>query len=115
MAAEGIAWFLIFAAKRQDQRSFLSTTGCKLAAAYMAAFVLRIGQALCMGLPMERRQCVPDAIGAFALGPCMLALAAAGIEGTARLPVLGPRVVTFALTFGRRVIQPQEAAAADAV
>jgi len=111
---QGLAWLLLFVTKQPDQRSFVTRAACKLAVVpYLLVWLLWVGAAFVIGSPLHRRHCVPDAVSTFLLGPCMLALAAAGVAGTASVPMIGPRVVTFALTLGRREAFPAAAPAAS--
>jgi len=95
---EGFAWASLFAWRAPDQRSFMTNSAAKLAVTpYLLIWCLWVLRARMLGQTMERQHCVPDCIGALVLGPVMLALAIAGIAGTASVPVVGPRLVTTVL------------------
>lgn len=100
--AEGALWLVILAFLRQDQWGLATQSAGRLAVlpylfVWSLSAALNLFGAFGPCCSPRRVHCVPDAIGAFLLGPLMLCISAAGVARVARVPVLGPRLVGLLL------------------
>lgn len=91
---EGVTFSIIFCLARPDFKGFAANAAGRLAVCpYMVVWMLHAGRVVMFSEPLTRLHCVPDAIGAFVLGPLMLVLSLAGVAGVARVKFIGPKLV----------------------
>jgi len=95
---QGLAWTVLFAWLGPDQKGLAAMAAGKLATApYIAAWCAWACAAAFHEQCCERIHCHPDLFGAAILGPLMLGVSAAGVARLARVPVVGPWIVSFLL------------------
>eukprot|EP00928_Gymnodinium_smaydae_P092064 TRINITY_DN75846_c0_g1_i1.p1 TRINITY_DN75846_c0_g1~~TRINITY_DN75846_c0_g1_i1.p1 ORF type:complete len:570 (-),score=43.14 TRINITY_DN75846_c0_g1_i1:79-1788(-) len=98
---QGITWTVLFVNASPDGKGIVAAAAMRLAVVpYMLIWNVWVESKLLTGKEEDliRVHCVPDACGAFALGPIMLSISAIGIVKTARIPWIGPGLVTFLLS-----------------